>query len=199
MTGTLAVMLAFGLILTGCSIDTDDLDGGNNDGSRASNLVGKWLDNDDFGYEFKADGKFLNCYGTGSTSTAFTWTVSAGTITLSIGDEKMGSAKYSIAGTTLTISEAEGQTSLRNGTYTKQGGNNNPGNTDGGNNLLNGKSYTAVGSWGNEWTLFFTSATEWEHLHLLGAGERDTGTLNTMGSSGVKTIRIAGRTYYTDY
>jgi hypothetical protein len=106
MMGTLAMMLAFGLVLAGCENDADD--GGSNHDSA---LIGKWYhtqdyadenNNDRLAYEFQEDGKFLMA----SSEREMTWTGSGGKITISYEGEDICTADYTIEETTLTISNA---------------------------------------------------------------------------------------------
>jgi hypothetical protein len=102
----------------GCKNDDDD------DGI-PGDLVAKWYTSQNMAntqastglmYEFRSDGKFL-VFGTewGSIS------VSGDTITtVATGGTSGGTAKYAIAGTKLTISQAESSSGLHNGSYYKK-------------------------------------------------------------------------------
>jgi hypothetical protein len=107
--------------------DDKDNDGG---GSIDTNLVAKWYGNQELAntggssglaYEFTADGKLLPA---GSDIGKNIYTVKSGTITtktLITGSAVLlGTAKYSISGTKLTISEATPTSGLLNDEYYKR-------------------------------------------------------------------------------
>jgi hypothetical protein len=121
MTGTLAVMLAFGLVLAGCD------NGLTSDDGRDSALVAKWyLSQDDANagtgpaaYEFKEDGSLLT-YGDGGT---VIWKTSGGKFylgTKASGAYAADGATYKVEGAKLTISNAGVQSGFTNGEYYKK-------------------------------------------------------------------------------
>jgi hypothetical protein len=113
-----------GLIGEGADWGDDD-DGGDTSGGGDSDLVAKWYASQSFAdaggvldlaYEFRFDGKcFSGGYEFG------TYTASGGKITTkAITGQTMGTADYSIAGTELTISNAQALSGLLNNTYYKK-------------------------------------------------------------------------------
>jgi hypothetical protein len=126
MTGMLALLLAFGLVLAGCPTDSDD-DGGGGGGGGGGNidskLVGKWSRGEgtsNITIEITSAGeikvRFANVPNSGFDGSV---AEDAGTITVS-GDYS-GTAKWSVSddGNTLTLTEGTGQ--LIN--YANEGGN----------------------------------------------------------------------------
>jgi hypothetical protein len=122
MMGTLAVMLAFGLVLVGCETDAKD-DSGGGDGHDPA-LVAQWYDSQDkanagtgtAAYEFKADGSMLT-----NGREIYIWKTSGSKLYdgLKVGGYRLDGATYKIEGTKLTISNAKG-TDFVDGEYYKK-------------------------------------------------------------------------------
>jgi hypothetical protein len=127
LSGMLAWLLTFGLLVAGCDNDGDDDDGGGGGGSTLDTaLVAKWYSSQaaaDAGtgtpvYEFKSDGTLV----IGNSSlTGYTYSAAGGKITLSYSGTTLGTgANYAISGTVLTISNAGTTSGLSAGTYYKK-------------------------------------------------------------------------------
>jgi hypothetical protein len=124
MTGMLAVLLAFGLVLTGCPTDSDDGGGGID-----SKLVGTWLNAgegmDSLTIVITGDGKLTRGV-TGLPGAEYDVVENEGTITISLSGTTHGTAKWSVSddGTTLTLTEGTGDltyyTTAGSNQYTKQ-------------------------------------------------------------------------------
>jgi hypothetical protein len=123
MTRTLAVMLAFGLVLVGCETDAKD-DSGGGDG-HDSVLVAKWYDSQDkanagtgtAAYEFKADGSML----INGRDEDLIWKTSGSKVYdgQKVGGYRLKGATYKVSRTVLTISDA-GRGSFTDGKYYKK-------------------------------------------------------------------------------
>jgi hypothetical protein len=114
--GAIALALSL-MVLTGCSTDSDD-------GGGSGGIVGKWYATQADAetaasvlYEFKSDGTLLSAgmsgltYSVSGSTITFKYTASGQTFT-------MGTAKWSVSGTALTLSEAP--SGIVNGTYYKK-------------------------------------------------------------------------------
>jgi hypothetical protein len=105
LAGMLAMALTFGLVLTGCPTDADD-DGGGGGSLPSANAVGTWVPDggDSITLKINADG--TGEYDGGEYS-KYPATVTADTLKFkSDSGHDAGSAKYTVTGTTLTLSDA---------------------------------------------------------------------------------------------
>jgi hypothetical protein len=121
MTGMLALLLAFGLVLGGCPNGNDDDD---DDGGINSKLLGEWSRGEGGAgnsFVITSDGEFQAAIMT------YKVTEDAGTITLSFGGQTVGTADWSVSddGNTLTLTNGTGAlfqdlAKAGSNTYTKQ-------------------------------------------------------------------------------
>jgi hypothetical protein len=100
MTGTLAVLLAFGLFLAGCKTDSDD-DSGPGGGAVPDELVGKWYSESAYMevlvFEITSANKIM------LSGSPYDASVSGKTLTISMNGNTIGTFDYSISGSEMTI------------------------------------------------------------------------------------------------
>jgi hypothetical protein len=134
LTGMAALLLSFGLILTGCSTDSDDPSGG---GDKKADLAGTWVKEggaDPYPEQMKYEGRggsndplyFISSGSMGGTAWSGQMMSYDGT-TAKVGNDKNYydphaiSFTAKIAGNKLTISDLSDELASFNGTYTKEG------------------------------------------------------------------------------
>jgi hypothetical protein len=102
--GTLAVLLAFGLVLVGCDNGSTSDGGGGGEGGVPSELVGKWYSrayDTVLVFEITSANKLI------MSGQNYDASVSGKTLTVSLNGATGGKCEYSISGSEMTITNGE--------------------------------------------------------------------------------------------